>query len=664
MLLMAIDQPGVPVLIYQATKGEFMQDVDNDVIVARVLEGFERLIHRANPREVHAWDGSLQYMYKVLNTPAIPDSSGVAVEYAVPYTSSRIDFLLTGSDADGHDAAVIVELKQWQSIEAVPDQDGVVRTFIGGAVRAHAHPSYQAWSYARMIQDYNEAVREQSIELAPCAYLHNYRVAEGYDPLFDPAYREYLEQAPPFCAGDVSRLRDFICRYVTHGDDGRVLYDIECGRLRPSKSLQDALGGMLKGNPEFVMIDDQKVVFEHAMELARESRSSGKRQVLIVRGGPGTGKSVVAVNLLVELTRDDLVTQYVSKNAAPRNVYSKLLQRGGRSKAYIRNLFRGPGKFHEHTGAAFDAIIVDEAHRLRERSGLYGNEGENQIKEIIAATRLAVFFIDEEQRVTIDDIGTVSDIRSIAAEAGAVVHEAGLSSQFRCNGSEGYLEWLDDVLGIAPAEHRVTSLDFDFRVFDDPNEVAREIERCNAAANKSRLVAGYCWEWPTAGKANPRYHDIRIPEHEFERSWNLSTTDTWAIDDTSVDQVGCIHTSQGLEFDYVGVIIGPDLRFENGGVVTDRTRRARSDASLKGIKRMSIEAPERADRIADEIIRNTYRVLMTRGMRGCYVFCTDPALADYLRSRLPADAKANEYPLGSAPDVPLAAEDRPEEERC
>lgn len=413
---------------------------------------------------------------------------------------------------------------------------------------------------------------------------------------------------------------------------------------------------MLDGNAEFVMIDDQKVVFETAAHLAREAQRTGERHVLIVRGGPGTGKSVVAVNLLVHLTAQEMVVQYVSKNSAPRNVYARKLQGAKRTKAFISNLFRGPGTFHEHTGAPFDAIVVDEAHRLTQKSGLFNNLGENQIKELIAASRLCVFFIDETQRVTINDIGSVSDIRAFAEQAGAHLHEADLFSQFRCNGSDGYLSWLDDTLGIREAKEPVVDLDYDFRVFDDPHALFDAITEKDAKSGKARVVAGYCWEWDSKKRADPTHHDIVIEEHDFRRSWNLNSTPTWAIDGGSIHQVGCVHTAQGLEFDWVGVIIGDDLRFEDGRIVTDHTKRAKSDASLKGIKSLAKRDPERATRIADEIIRNTYRVLMTRGMRGCYVFCTDPALAEYLRSRMPASTTRASY-SPTPQQLTLVAED-------
>jgi hypothetical protein len=105
-------------LVYQATKSDFMDDVEHDVIVDRITRAFEQRIHRPNPKEVRSWQNSMQHMYKVLNTPDIPGSCGVAIEFSVPYTNSRIDFLLTGSSAPqledpAYDAAVIIELKQW-----------------------------------------------------------------------------------------------------------------------------------------------------------------------------------------------------------------------------------------------------------------------------------------------------------------------------------------------------------------------------------------------------------------------------------------------------------------------------------------------------------------------------------------------------------------------
>lgn len=409
---------------------------------------------------------------------------------------------------------------------------------------------------------------------------------------------------------------------------------IENGKIRPSKSLQDALSSMLKGNDEFVMIDDQKLVYETALDMARKSYRDGNKRALIVKGGPGTGKSVLAINLLVKLTNENMVCSYVTKNAAPRNVYATKLS-GDFRRTRINNLFKGSGSFVESVENEFDVLIVDEAHRLNAKSGMFQNLGENQIKEIIKASKFSIFFIDESQRVTLKDIGSVEEIQKYIRQANAESEIMELESQFRCNGSDGYIAWLDDVLEIRKtANSDGFDLDYDIKICDTPNEVRDIIFEKNKINNKARLLAGYCWDWIKDGKNKSDVFDITIPEYDFAMSWNLGNSQTWAIDAESVNEIGCIHTAQGLEFDYVGVIIGNDLRYENGKIVTDVTERAKTDQSIKGIYKMAQQDFNNAMKVADEIIKNTYRTLMTRGQKGCYIYCTDKNLAEYLKSRL------------------------------
>ena len=276
---------------------------------------------------------------------------------------------------------------------------------------------------------------------------------------------------------------------------------------------------------------------------------------------------------------------------------------------------------------------ADEAHRLNEKSGIFHNKGENQIKEIINAACCSVFFIDESQRVTMDDIGSEQGIRAYAAIEGSEVTELELLSQFRCNGSDGYLAWIDDLLDFREtANYNLDGLDYDVRVCDSPEELRTLIVEKNKESNRARILAGYCWDWPKKERANTHYHDIRIGD--FGISWNLDDGQAFAINPDSVNEAGCIHTTQGLEFDYVGVIIGDDLRYENGKIVTDFMKRASTDQSIKGLKSMYKRNPQEALARADEIIKNTYRTLMTRGMKGCYIYCTDPGMQNYVRQRI------------------------------
>ena len=621
-------------LVYEGIKSGFINDVDLGIIADKIRNKYiEKIKRKPSTPEFNSWKNSMQYMRGVLSDNKIPDNTGIAIEYNIPPTGCRIDFMMSGYK-NNESNVVIVELKQWDRATEVGQMDGIykVNTYTGGGLRDVNHPSYQAMTYANLIKDYNESVQIQDINVVPCAYLHNYYF-DSDDTLLSDNYKEYTSAAPLFGHNDVLKLREFIKKYIENGDDGKILFDIDNGRIRPSKMLQDSLAQMLKGNKEFYMIDNQKIVYEYAIKNAIETLSSNSKNVMIVRGGPGTGKSVLAINLLVELSNRKMTTFYVSKNDAPRKVYSSKLK-GSFNKSFIEHLFLGSGKFVKSDSNELDCLIVDEAHRLNEKSGFYHNEGENQIKEIINAARFSIFFIDENQKVTLNDIGSDELIKKFANDLGAGIYTYELDSQFRCNGSDGYLAWLDNALEIRKtANFDIDGFDYDFKVFDDPNEMRKAIEDKNKVNNKSRLVAGYCWNWPTGNTRNDtNFHEITIPEHNFEISWNLDGGEAFAIGENSFNEAGCIHTVQGLEFDYVGVIIGDDIRYENGHILTDYTKRAKTDTSLNGIKKLANEqGQDKANIIADAIIKNTYRTLMTRGMKGCYIYCTDSQLSAYFK---------------------------------
>lgn len=615
-------------IVYEATKKQFLHVHDNDDIEDVILAHYTaRTGKRVGRSEMASWRGSLGYMAKVLRDEKLPDDAGLAIELHLPQSSKRIDFTLTGHGEAGEKNAVLIELKQW-STSKLSDKDAIVVTALGKGLNETVHPSYQAWSYASLLEGFNEAVYDRSIALRPCAYLHNY-VRDGV--IDAPHYQPYIDKAPLFLKGkdELEQLRAFIRQYIQFGDNKAVLYELVNGRIRPSKALADSLTGLLKGKPEFVLIDDQKEVYEAALTAAKSS-SAERPRVLIIEGGPGTGKTVLALNLLVELTALGLLGKYVSKNAAPRRVYeTKLVGTITRSK--FSHMFTGSGSFIETEPNLFDILIVDEAHRLNEKSGLYGNLGENQIKELIDASKCTVFFIDEDQRVTLSDIGSKKAIWEFAEAKGAVVEEYNLASQFRCSGSDGYLAWLDNVLGIRPtANDLLDRSDYEFKVFDTPEALHEAIEARNSL-NKARVVAGYCWPW--LSKKDPMADDIVIDN--YRRQWNLSQDGSlWIIADKSIDQVGCIHTCQGLEVDYIGVIIGPDFIVRDGQVITSPDQRDKHDKSIRGYKKLSKADPELAKRETDLIIKNTYRTLMTRGMKGCYVYCTDQETAEYFRAGL------------------------------
>lgn len=615
-------------IVYAATKQQFLKDNDNDDIEEVILRHYKEATGKTvGTSEIRSWQGSLTYMAKVLRDEGLPSDAGLAIELHIPQSSKRIDFLLTGRDENQAKKAVLIELKQWSKANATT-KDAIVKTALGGGLIETIHPSYQVWSYAALLEGFNEAVYDKSIEIRPCAYLHNY-VSDG---VIDSAhYEPHISKAPLFLKGpeELGKLRSFLKKHISHGDNKEVLYELSEGKIRPAKALAEALGGLMKGKPEFVLIDDQKAIFESALAAASEASDQAPK-VMIIEGGPGTGKTVLAINLLVKLTELKLMSKYVSKNAAPRKVYeSKLV--GTIKRSHFSNFFSGSGAFIDTEPNTFDALIVDEAHRLNEKSGLYGNLGENQIKELIDSAKCSIFFIDEDQRVTLSDIGSKQAIRAFAKAKGAVVEEHVLSSQFRCSGSDGYLAWLDDTLGIrSTANPTLETQEYEFKVFDSPQAMHEAINEKNHG-NKARVVAGYCWPW--LSKKDPTAADIVIGD--YKRQWNLDQDGSlWIIAENSIEQVGCIHTCQGLEVDYIGVIIGPDLVVRDGKVVTSPDERDKHDKSIRGWKKMMKEQPTLAKNETDLIIKNTYRTLMTRGMKGCYLYCTDKETAQYFESRL------------------------------
>jgi len=178
-------------IIYSKTKKEFIDDVFSNSI-----ESF--FVRETGPifggNQMTAIRNSMNYMDRVVRDSGIPDNAGIAIEYKIPSSSRRIDFIITGRNTNKDPIAVLVELKQWENAE-LTEMDGVVKTFVGGAVREVEHPSYQVWSYATFIKDFNESIEERNISIEPCAYLHNY---EKDNVIENDRYRFYLDQAPVF----------------------------------------------------------------------------------------------------------------------------------------------------------------------------------------------------------------------------------------------------------------------------------------------------------------------------------------------------------------------------------------------------------------------------------------------------------------------------------
>ena len=625
-------------LVYTATKSKFLEDVLDRNIEDIVSEAVETYLgKKVGQSEYQSWQNSLPQVEHILRDEEIPTDMGVAIEYSIPRTQNRIDIVLTGRDAKAREAMLLIELKQWQKAEKTT-KDGIVNTRFMHGQKDTLHPSYQAWSYATLLNSFNCVVYENEVQLRPCAFLHNY-LDDGV--LTDSFYDEYTKEAPLFFKDDKKALRQYVKSNIKSGDSDNLLDRIENSEIRPSKQLADQLSSMLKGNREFVLIDSQKEVFEEAKKLEKLARK-GRKQVLLVQGGPGTGKTVVAINLLADFTQAGGVAQYVTRNSAPRLVYEAKLT-GSMKRSKFSLMFQSSGVYHNVGENKFDALIVDEAHRLNYKSGMFGNLGENQIKEIMNAANFSIFFLDEDQRVTLKDVGSQQEIEYWADLLDADLTVLDLTSQFRCSGSDGYMAWLDNALGIRETANVFLSNDeYDFRVYNNPNDMRDDIIGLNQGDVTARIVAGYCWPWITknstkkwkalSAEEQKETYDITFPEHGFEMRWNLEDQgQSWLIHPESINEVGCIHTCQGLEVDYVGVIIGGDFVVRNGNIKINPAAHPGTDKALQTWKRIVKEDPEAGLAKVEAVIKNTYRTLMSRGMKGCFIYSDDDETVSYFK---------------------------------
>ncbi len=625
-------------IIYAETKGRFLEDVDRNRLERRLIDGFERQTGGV-PADRGVWADEYARFSGALRRARVDDDMQVAIEYHISAAGRfRVDVLLAGNDGTS-DHGLIVELKSWSEADVSEVPDLVWSPYGGGSLAQH--PCVQARKYKGLIRRFNADIAEKGVGIHSAAYLFNL-LRRHPEPLEDPRYRHILDDTSLFLADDTDALSAYIERYVRHRSRHDVLFLLEKGRLIPAPALIDRVASMLDGNEEFELLDAQNEAFQIIRHAITATATAAKRQVFIVHGGPGTGKSVIAVRLVAAVLESRRLGFFVAPNKAFRDtLVEQLTQRHHKYRDDGEALFQSSWSFHASDFSkdrTHEVLIVDEAHRLKDQA--YQYRGTSMVDDMVRAARISVFFLDETQRVQWNDSGSEERIRAAAKKFGAHVHAPlTLTAQFRCGGSDGYLNWLDDTLQIRPTANYDGWADgqYDFRVYDDAEAMYAAL-RAKNDANKARIVAGYAWEWPTAGRQR-RGHVQHVRAGRLALPWNF-TDETWATAADGIDQVGCVHTCQGVEFDWLGVLIGADLRVEEGRVVGDPSRRARTDSSLKGSKKALRES--RGDPAAtacveakiQAIIKNTYKVLLSRGRRGCFVWCADPGLREYLRARL------------------------------
>lgn len=633
-------------LIYQNNLDKFRQDVVHNRIADIMKDNFEGSFgRRVTPSEYQSWGNSSQHVRNVLDLAGLNDNM-ICMEYEVPYNTGRIDCMIFGKGEDGKSYAVLLELKQWSRVEEIEDEDNYqVETFTGGDLRKVAHPSQQVGAYHSHLLSFVQIFEtDQDFCLNSSAYCHNYQKVPGQG-LFAERYAKIVEQFPIYTKADVEILAQKLKHLLSKGSGFEIFNRFMQSRIQPSKKLLENASKIIDDNQAvFSLLNEQLVAKNVIMAKVRSAEKKKTKSVIIVHGGPGTGKTVIAVNVLADLARRNKTVFYGCKSKPFSEALKKVV--GTDSKILFSNLTRFvPSKVQEDS---IDVVLIDEAHRIGKTSNSQYTPSEDrtdmpQIDQLIRCAKTAVFFIDDAQIVRSQEVGSSALIREAAEKFKAGYEDVQLISQFRCAGSDNYLDWIEYVLGYKEKPADFSKDDrFEFKIFSDPNALYAVIKQQEAKkANSARMVAGYCWPWSKElNEDGTLVKDVFIAEHNFAMPWEaqddypggrklqkgIPKWYQWAYNTRGVEQVGCIYTVQGFEFDYVGVIIGPDLKYDK-----------KSDRLVCDVSATADPTLRKDAKNFETYAKNIYRVLMSRGMKGCYVYFCDKEVEAYFRKNIKGD---------------------------
>jgi DUF2075 family protein len=497
------------------------------------------------------------------------------------------------------------------------------------------HPSVQVGQYKRYLEDSHTAFYEEPnpIILNACAYLHNYSIY-AEDILFSKKFEEALSSSPLFTADDVSKLSGYLTSKLDNGSGIDVLKRIEESKYRASKKLMEHVSSMIKGIPEYILLDEQQIVYDRVYAAAKSGFHDKQKTVIIIKGGPGTGKSVIAINLMADLLqKEKFNAQYATGSRAFTETLRKII--GSRGAAQFKYF----NSYIDAENNAIDVLIADEAHRLRETSFNRFTPKEKrssvpQIEELLNASKVSAFFIDDDQIVRPGEIGSVQYIKEYATKNNCKIFEYELEAQFRCNGSDAFINWVNNTLGIKRTANVIWEQheEFDLKIFDSPEELENAIRAKVKAGYTGRVMAGFCWPWSNPKSDGTLEDDVIISD--YSRPWNakpeskilaqeIPKSNLWAHDPNGINQIGCVYTAQGFEFDYAGVIFGNDLTYN----FDKQTWEGHTENSADNVVK-------RSKNNFTDLIKNTYRVLLSRGMKGCYIHFVDKETERFFKSRI------------------------------
>jgi len=598
---------------------------------------FAEILHSSGPRpspaEARSWDHSIPVLANDLVQAGLGNVE-VLLEHKLPLCSRRVDAILAGRHpVSGAASYVVVELKQWSGAELYEDDPSLVM-IEGYGHHPLLHPLDQVRGYCEYLVDFTPALQDDGQTVAGVAYLHN-ATEYGVSPL-----RQFAESghARLFTGERRSEFLDFLRSRLSTDADGAPYADaFLSSRAAPSRQLLAVAAAELRDREQFVLLDEQKLAYRLVLHATEAARAANTKTVVIVTGGPGSGKSVIALSLVGELARRG---RSVLHATGSRSFTQTLRKVAGKGSGRTQRLFKYFNDFIDAEPNGLEVLISDEAHRIRETSASRFTKaklrtGRPQIDELISAARVPVFLLDEHQVVRPGELGTVEDIEAHANSLGLAVQKICLDDQFRCGGSEVYIDWIRRLLGLVPGGPLPWKGDpaFAVQVAEDPHEMEHLLRTKLEAGYGARMAAGFCWPWSEPRRDGSLISDVVIGN--WSRPWNLRgdraiggapPAALWATDPAGFGQIGCVYTAQGFEYDWNGVIIGPDLVWRDGGWIA--VRNANRDPNLRSRTAVT-------DHEFERLVRNVYKVLLTRGMIGTIICSADDETRAMLRSLVP-----------------------------
>ncbi|MFJ8636791.1 DNA/RNA helicase domain-containing protein [Streptomyces sp. NPDC093568] len=586
--------------------------------------------YRPSMAEARSWERSIPALTDALLDAGLGQVE-VLVEFGLPLTSKRADAVLAGvHPRTGEPSYVVVELKQWS--EAHPDDDDPLLCFLADYSHPVLNPIVQVRGYCDYLVAFNGALAQHPERISGVAYLHN-ATAFGVSGLDEV---ELSERGRMFTADRRGDLLAYLQSKLAAVSGAKAADDLMLAKVQPSKQLMAVAAQEVREREQFVLLDEQRVAYETVLKAVERAHDADHKEVVIITGGPGTGKSVIALSLLGELYRRGVPALHATGSQSFTKTMRKV---AGARKPEVRDLFKYFNSFVAAKRNSLDVLVCDEAHRVRETSAsrftpAAQRTGKRQLEELMDVARVPVFLLDQHQVVRPGETGTVEEIKAAAAQKDLQCRVVELDSQFRCGGSDAYLRWVVRLLGLEGDEAVVWEPDgrMQLEVVDSPEELEALLDEKRSKGYGARLSAGFCWRWSDAKPGEPLPADVQIGD--WRRPWNLKgdrsimgapPSALWATDPAGFGQVGCVYTAQGFEYDWSGVIIGPDLVWRENGWVVDRAA-SRDPALRKGSGNTSA-----SDVDVDRLIRNTYKVLLTRGMVGTAIYSTDPETRAKLR---------------------------------